>query len=106
MQTMQTMHHKINIPVYALTHPTEFISEDKQFTIKNYNLKNAIVGLISGLTVDIIMNPLRVLKTNYQTTNKIRINFKDIKFIDRGLKLRLLLSCLQSSFFNMFILWK
>ena len=79
---------------------------NKQFTIKNYNLKNAIVGLISGLTVDIIMNPFRVLKTNYQTTNKIRINFKDIKFIDRGLKLRLLLSCLQSSFFNMLILWK
>jgi len=52
------------------------------------------------------MNPLRVLKTNYQTTNKICMNFKDIKFIDRGLKLRLLLSCLQSSFFNMLILWK
>ena len=83
-------------------------------TIKNYNIKNAVVGLVSGLTIDIIMNPIRVIKTNYQnatninsinSSNSINI-FKNIRFLDRGLKVKLLLSCLQSSFFNTMILWK
>ncbi len=77
---------------------------NKHIEIQDYNLKNAIIGLISGLTVDIIMNPLRVIKSNLQNFNKI--TFNNIKFIDRGLKMKLLLSSLQSSFFNTIIQWK
>ena len=31
---------------------------NKHIKIKNHNLKNAVIGLISGLATDIIMNPL------------------------------------------------
>ena len=50
---------------------------NEHIKIQNHNLKNDVIGLISGLTVDIIMNPLRVLKTNFQNSNNI--NFKKYK---------------------------
>lgn len=82
---------------------------NRNINIKNYNLKNATVGLVSGLIVDILMNPIRVLKTNYQNSgiNTINLNtFKNMRFVDRGMKMKLILSCIQSSFFNVFIMWK
>jgi len=82
---------------------------NKIIPIKNYNLKNAIVGLFAGLSIDFIMNPLKVIKTNYQNNTNEKVflnNFKKIKLFDRGLKIKLILSALQSSTFNTFILWK
>jgi len=82
---------------------------NKHITIKNYNLKNATVGLIAGLSVDIIMNPLRVIKTNSQNNINYSFNADFIKLFFRsnqGLKMKLILSCIQSSLFNTLILWK
>ena len=72
---------------------------DLYFTniINNTNVKNATVGFLAGLTVDIIINPLKVLKTNYQ--NNIKKYDFNFKFMFRGIKARILLSSLQSAFF-------
>lgn len=39
---------------------------NKKVEIKSNILKNAYIGFISGIIVDVIMNPLRVIKTNLQ----------------------------------------
>lgn len=75
--------------------------------------KDFYVGFLSGIIVDIAMNPLRVIKTNLQNDYKNTIKniyklenyniFNSKSLVNRGLKSKLLLSALQSSYFNIFI---
>ena len=75
--------------------------------------KDFCVGFLSGIIVDILMNPLRVIKTNlqndYKKTIKNIYKFEDYNIfnpksiVNRGLKSKLILSALQSSYFNIFI---
>tara|TARA_B100001093_G_scaffold514654_1_gene589175 strand:- start:794 stop:1465 length:672 start_codon:yes stop_codon:yes gene_type:complete len=75
---------------------------NKKVEIKSNILKNAYVGFISGIIVDVIMNPLRVIKTNLQNNLSYdKLNFNNIMF--RGIKSKLILSAFQSSYFNILI---
>ena len=75
---------------------------NKKVEIKSTILKNAYVGIISGIIVDVIMNPLRVIKTNLQNNVSYdKLNFNNIIF--RGIKSKLILSAFQSSYFNILI---
>ena len=64
--------------------------------IKNNLIKNAFVGFLSGITVDIIVNPLKVIKLNYQNNTIPKTYYS-------GIKLRILFSAIQSSYFNILI---
>lgn len=79
--------------------------------INNYSYvskikKDFCVGFLSGTIVDILMNPLRVLKTNLQNDYRKTIrNIFKLENYNRGIKSRIILSGLQSSYFNIFINW-
>lgn len=90
------------------------ICEDKVIkSNKDIIIHNFCVGFISGLIVDVLMNPLRVIKTNLQNDYKNTIKnllkletyiiFNKKNLLIRGLKSRLILSGLQSSYFNLLI---
>lgn len=75
---------------------------NKKISIENNIQKNACVGFLSGIIVDILVNPLRVIKTNLQ--NNILLNKLNTNIIFfRGIKSKLILSALQTSYFNIFI---
>lgn len=57
--------------------------------------KNATVGFLTGATVEVLMNPLKVIKTNFQADQLIKPSF-----LTRALVPRMLLSGLQVGFFN------
>jgi hypothetical protein len=69
--------------------------------IFNGNIPNPVSGFLTGITVELLMNPLKIIKTNYQTSNKFRnINFR---LLNRALLPRMLLSGFQVAFFNTLI---
>jgi len=72
------------------------------FAIKNKILKDGVVGLTSGLIVDLLMNPIRVLRTNLQNNLSIR-NIAFGSFYNRGIVPKLMLSAIQSAYFNVLI---
>ena len=76
---------------------------NNNINIESNIIKNFCVGFISGIIVDIAMNPLRVIKTNLQNNISFKNIFNKQNIIYRGLKTKLILSALQSSYFNVFI---
>ena len=80
----------------------EYFNKNIEFDSKI--CKNFYVGFMSGIIVDVLMNPLRVMKTNLQNSNiSLKNIFSSQNILYRGLKIKLFLSALQSSFFNIFI---
>ena len=79
--------------------------------------KDLCVGFLSGIIVDILItgdsNDSRVIKTNLQNDYKKTIKniykfenyniFNPKSIVNRGLKSKLILSAIQSSYFNIFI---
>ena len=64
--------------------------------IKNKILKNGIIGIISSITVDICIHPLKLIQTNLQN-NTINRN------IFSGIRMKLFISAFQGLFFNILI---
>mgnify|MGYP000987473941 CR=1 FL=1 len=60
--------------------------------IKNKILKNGIIGIISSITVDICIHPLKLIQTNLQN-NTINRN------IFSGIRMKLFISAFQGLFF-------
>jgi hypothetical protein len=77
---------------------------NNNINIESNIIKNFCVGFITGIIVDITMNPLRVIKTNLQNNISFKNIFNNQNIIYRGLKTKLILSALQSSYFNIFII--
>jgi len=59
-------------------------------------IHNTVSGFLTGGTVELLMNPLKIIKTNYQTNN----NLLNVKVLNRALLPRMLLSGIQVAFFN------
>jgi hypothetical protein len=68
--------------------------------IKKKNLKNGVVGFVSGGCCEIVTNPLRVMRTCVQEGVKV----KGYNYLTNGIYSKIVLNCIQSCMFN--ILWK
>jgi len=64
-------------------------------------LKNATVGFLTGATVEVIMNPLKIIKTNFQADQLVSL--LNYGFLTRALVPRMLLSGVQVAFFNVLL---
>ena len=69
--------------------------------MNNEHTHNATVGFFSGMTVDLAMHPLKTIKVNLQS-NKFRLKDLSVKYLSRGVCTKILLSSLQSAYFNVF----
>lgn len=69
--------------------------------VYNDNIHNAVVGFLSGMTVDLVMHPLKTIKVNLQS-NKFKLQDVSMKYLSRGVCTKMLLSSLQSAYFNVF----
>lgn len=76
----------------------EFYNKNIQF-FENSHVRNGIVGFVSGLTVDILMHPLKTIKVNLQN-NKFKVADLNMGYFRRGLLLKALLSSCQTAYFN------
>jgi len=86
---------------YLFWNLMKYYDSNIRISTKNKNVNNAYVGFLTGLSVEFIMNPLKVLKTNYQNHNNKIFNVG--KILTNGLIPRMLLSGIQVAIFNTII---
>lgn len=67
----------------------------------NEHTRNATVGFLSGMTVDLAIHPLKTIKVNLQSS-RFRLKDLSVKYLTRGIYTKALLSSLQSAYFNVF----
>lgn len=97
-------------PIYTLTNIASFniwINSLKIYdSILPYESdvkqKQFLVGFLSGLTTDVIVHPLKVIKTNLQNNTFKYNQLLNIPFYYRGMHYKILLSGFQTAYFNMF----
>ena len=70
--------------------------------IENEHLHNGIVGFLSGLTVDVLMHPLKTIKTNLQNDTFKFQDLKRLQYFSRGLGIKVIISAFQTAYFNVF----
>lgn len=69
--------------------------------IQNEHTHNATVGFLSGMTVDLAMHPFKTIKVNLQS-DRFRLKDLSVRYLSRGVCTKILLSSLQSAYFNVF----
>ena len=96
--------HSTNSTLWLLNY--SYFKEHKPF--KNENLNYIYTGFASSLISDLIINPIRVIKTNKQAFSNDRTYIEIIKNLNgsfyRGLGVRLMLNALNGSMFV--LLWQ
>jgi hypothetical protein len=76
---------------------------NSHYKCKNSKQQKCINGFLSGITVDICVHPLRVIKTNLQNQTKLINLFKTGGIAYRGFVTKIFLSGIQSAIFNVFV---
>jgi hypothetical protein len=76
---------------------------NSHFKCENSKQQKCINGFLSGITVDICIHPLRVIKTNLQNQSKLIKVFHTGGFAYRGFGTKMILSGIQSAIFNVFV---
>ena len=96
--------HSTNSTLWLLNY--SYFKEHKPF--KNQNLNYIYTGFASSLISDLIINPIRVIKTNKQAFSNDKTYIEIIKNLNgsfyRGLGMRLMLNALNGSMFV--LLWQ
>ena len=96
--------HSVNSTIWLLNY--SYFKEHKPFTNENFN--HMYTGLSCSLVSDLIVNPLRVIKTNKQAFSNDKSYSELISRLKgsfyRGLRMRLILNALNSSLFV--LLWQ
>ena len=68
----------------------------------NDYVKRFTVGFLSGLTTDIAIHPIKVIKTNIQNKTFFIKDLTKMSYYIRGMNYKIILSGFQTAYFNLF----